>query len=75
MYIQFFICVRLIIDLGFVQLLNPNWWLELLLSVKEIIENTFCDISITLTEDLTKPHSLSQPLVILRADNVEIWGW
>ena len=39
--------------------------------MKEIIENTFSNIFITLAKDFISSHFLSQPPQILGADNVE----
>ena len=44
-------------DLGYGQLSNPNWSLELVLMRVEIIENSFFDISTTLAKDFITSHS------------------
>ena len=56
-------------DLGYGQLSNPNWSLKLVLMRVEIIENSFFDISTTLTKDFITSHSLSQSPQIPRVDD------
>ena len=56
-------------DLGYGQLLNPNWSLKLVLMRVEIIGNSFSDISNTLAKDFIASHSLSQSPQIPRVDD------
>ena len=56
-------------DLGYGQVSNPNRSLKLVLMRVEIIENSFFDISTTLTEDFIASHSLSQSPQIPRVDD------
>ena len=56
-------------DLGYGQLLNPNWSLKLVLMRVEIIENSFSDISTTLAKDFIASYSLSQSPQIQRVDD------
>ena len=61
--------MRLMTDLGYDQLLNPNQSLKLVFLWKEIIENSFSNISTMLTKDFTASHSLKHSLQIPRVDN------
>ena len=67
-YIKSFIHIRLMNDLGYVQLSNPNRSLKLVLMRVEIIGNS-SDISTTLAKDFIVSHSLSQSPQIPRVED------
>ena len=56
-------------DLGYGQLLNPNWLLKLLLMCAKIIENSFSNIFTILAKDFITSNFLSQFLQIPRVDD------
>ena len=62
--------MRLMNDLGYDQLSNPNWSLKLVLMHVEIIGHSFSDISTTLAKDFNASHFLSQHPQISRVDDL-----
>ena len=66
---EYFIHIKIINDLGYGQLSNPNRSLKLVLMRVEIIENSFSDISTTLAKYFIAYHSLSQSPQIPRVDD------
>ena len=61
--------MRLMNDLGYGQLSNPNFSLKLVLMRVEIMGNSFSHIFTTLAKDFIASHSLSQSPQIPRADD------
>ena len=61
--------MRIMNDLGYRQLSNPNRLLKLVLMLVKIIENSFSDISTVLAKDFIASHSMNQSPQIPRADD------
>ena len=64
-----FVCLRIMNDVGYDQLLKPNLSLKLRLCVEVTIENIFSKIFTTLDKDFITSHCLSQSPIILRVDD------
>ena len=61
--------MRLMNDLGYGQLSNPNRSLKLVLMCVENIGNSFSNISTALAKDFIASHSLSQSPQLRRAND------